>query len=598
MSSIIQHIQQAASKAMKALYDVDIAAESIVIQETKKEFEGDFTLVVFPFARYRLGKPEQIGTSLGGLLVETVAEIESFNVIKGFLNLGLKADWWVQFISSAMSDEDYFQTKAGEGQTVVVEYCSPNTNKPLHLGHLRNIILGYSLTQILAANGYNSIPTCLFNDRGTNISKSMHAWLQSGKQETPETAEVKGDKLVGKYYVDYSLQLAKEVGELMQQGMSKEEATKAAPSTKAIQDMLIKWENGDKEVRSLWKTMNNWVYEAYEDTFKRLGVSFQRFYYESEVYQRGRETVEEGLEMGIFYKDDKGSVVVDNSDVKLDKKVLLRSNGTSLYITQDLAIAADKYNEFHMDKSIYVVGDEQNYHFQVLFAVLKKLQKPYAEGLFHLSYGMVDLPSGKMKSREGTTVDVDDLVEEVKQKAKEETQKLGKTEGMTESELDQLYETLGLGALKYYLAKVDPKKRMLFNPAESVDLHGHTGPFIQSSYTRTASLQRKRAELELPAFHPDLPLEDALNDGERALIKRLFQYSSVLQEAAAGYNPSLIANYAYELAREFNRFYHGPKILQAEKPNSSAFRFALSEFAGKAMKESMALLGIEMPSRM
>lgn len=598
MSSIIQTIQQAASQAMQTTYGVEIAAESIVIQETKKEFDGDFTLVVFPFARYRLGKPEVIGETLGRVLVELVPEIEAFNVIKGFLNLSLKADWWVKYIANAMQDEGYFSSDLGKGQTVVVEYCSPNTNKPLHLGHLRNIVLGYSVTEILKANGYTAIPTCLFNDRGTNISKSMYSWQQSGTGDTPESTGMKGDKLVGKYYVDYSIKLAQEINELVEGGMERKEAEKAAASSKAIQEMLIKWEDGDPATRQLWESMNNWVYEAYNDTFKRLGVEFKQFYYESQVYQRGRETVEEGLEKGIFYKDEAGSVVVDNSDVKLDKKVLLRSNGTSLYITQDLAIAADKYNEFHMDKSIYVVGDEQNYHFQVLFAVLKKLEKPYAEGLFHLSYGMVDLPSGKMKSREGTTVDIDDLVEEVKQKAKEETQRLGKTEGMNEAELDQLYEMLGMGGLKYFLAKVDPKKRMLFNPEESVDLQGHTGPFIQYSSTRIASLVRKQADLNLPAYSAALDLEDPLNEGERKLIKRLFQYKGVLEEAAHSYNPSLIANYAYELARDFNRFYQGPKILQSEKPNTSSFRFALSEFTGKALEESLKLLGIQVPDRM
>lgn len=583
---------------MHTTYGVEIAAETIVIQETKKEFDGDFTLVVFPFARFRLGKPEIIGETLGRVLVELVPEIEDFNVIKGFLNLSLKADWWVSFFANAVQDEQYFTTNIGEGKTVVVEYCSPNTNKPLHLGHLRNIILGYSVTEILKANGYTAIPTCLFNDRGTNISKSMYSWQQDGNGDTPESTGLKGDKLVGKYYVDYSVKLAEEVAQLLDTGMDRKEAEKAAPSSQAIQEMLIKWEEGDPETRELWETMNGWVYEAYKDTFQRLGVEFQQFYYESKVYQRGRETVQEGLERGIFFKDDAGSVVVDNSDVKLDKKVLLRSNGTSLYITQDLAIAADKYNEFHMDKSIYVVGDEQNYHFQVLFAVLKKLQKPYAEGLFHLSYGMVDLPSGKMKSREGTTVDIDDLVEEVKQKAKEETQRLGKTEGMTEAELDQLYEVLGMGGLKYFLAKVDPKKRMLFNPEESVDLQGHTGPFIQYSSTRIASLVRKQAELDLPSYTAELALEDPLNEGERSLIKRLFQYKALLQEAAHTYNPALIANYAYELARDFNRFYQGPKILQAEKPNTSSFRFALSAFTGKALKEALSLLGIAVPDRM
>lgn len=597
MSLITEKIQIAAAKAVMDAWNVEVLPEDLPVQETRKDFEGDFTLVVFPLTKHRIGSPQQIGETLGKALQEGVEEIESFNVVKGFLNLLLSEAYWRQFLNKNATEPGYYRQSVGKGKTVVVEYCSPNTNKPLHLGHLRNITLGYSLTQILAANGYKVIPTCLFNDRGTNISKSMHAWLVAGKEETPQQAGVKGDKLVGDYYVSFAKMLAAETAPLIEQGMSKKDAEKQSPSMQAVHNMTVKWEEGDQQIRDLWARMNGWVYEAFKDTFKRLGVHFDRFYYESEVYKRGKETVQEGLDKGIFYTNEDGSVEVDLTDEGMDKKTLLRSNGTTLYITQDLAIAEDKQREFNMDKSIYVVGNEQDYHFKVLFTILQKLGKPYGEGLFHLSYGMVDLPSGKMKSREGTTVEADDLMDEMVQKAAEESQKNpDKIQGMGAEELADLYEKLGVGALKYFLAKVDPKKRMLFDPNESIDLKGNTGPFIQYSYTRTQAVKRKAEDI--PAFDPANAPEEPMLDSERTVLKLLYKYPEVLREAGEGYNPALIANYAYDLAREYNRFYHEGKILRSDFPHTSAFRFVLSGWVGDTLKEAMGLLGIQVPDRM
>jgi arginyl-tRNA synthetase len=424
----------------------------------------------------------------------------------------------------------------------------------------------------------------------------MYAWQQAGRQETPQSAGVKGDKLVGDYYVQYARQLETEVAGQIAKGIDPEAAGKSAPSAQAVDEMLIRWEAGDPETRSLWERMNSWVYEAYAQTFARLGVHFDRYYYESELYQLGKDAVLRGLEKGVFYQKDDGSVWVDLTDDGLDHKLLIRSNGTSVYITQDIATAEARYEDYRMDRCVYVVGNEQEYHFKVLFLILKKLGLTFAEGLYHLSYGMVDLPSGKMKSREGTTVDADDLIDQVVTTAREATEELGKTEGMDGAELNELYERLGLGALKFFLLKVDPKKRMLFDPAESVDLHGHTGPFVQYAYTRSAAIRRKGAAVE--AFERTMQPEEALHENEIVLLRRIFKYRGVLQEAAEGYNPALIANYAYELAKEYNRFYHGDKILKPDSPQTSSFRFALSAFAGKTLLESMRLLGIEMPERM
>lgn len=594
--TIVQELQTQAAAAVAATYDIAVSPETFVVQETRREFEGDFTLVVFPLTKYKLGSPDQIGQKLGELLKARMPEIESHNTIKGFLNLKLSDAYWCEFLAKNWDDAGYTRNTHGEGKRIVVEYCSPNTNKPLHLGHLRNIVLGYALTEVLKANGYDTIPTCLFNDRGTNISKSMYAWLLDGKQATPESLGKRGDKLVGDYYVMYANRHKAEVKALMEEGLSEEEAEKQALTSQAIQEMTVKWENGDPDVRALWSRMNGWVYASMEQTFQRLGVRFERYYYESGIYQLGKETVTEGLEKGIFFQKADGSVWIDLAEDGLDQKLVLRKDGTSVYITQDLAVADEKYRDFAMDKSIYVVGNEQEYHFKVLFLILRKLGKSYSDGLYHLSYGMVDLPSGKMKSREGTTVEADDLMDEMEETARQATEELGKTEGMREEELQSLHRNIGLSALKFFLVKVDPKKRILFDPKESIDIHGHTGPFVQYAYTRTAALKRKAAEVA--PFASGMAPEDTLNENERILLRKLFQYSTVLKDAGDTYNPALIANYAYELAKDFNRFYQGDKIIQSERPHTSSFRLALSLLTGRVMKDAMALLGIEMPERM
>jgi len=596
MLPVISDIQQAASQSVMHLYDIEVRPEDFTVQETRKEFEGDFTLVIFPLMRYKLGSPAEVGERIGKDLRERLEYITGHNVIKGFLNLSLSDTFWLDFLAASYEDDRFLTLDKGNGKTVVVEYCSPNTNKPLHLGHLRNIVLGDSLTRLLQANGFKAIPTCLFNDRGTNISKSMYAWMQAGAKDTPESTGKKGDKLVGDFYVAYAKQYKDEVHKLMEQGMEEKEAKEQAASNQAIRQLTVKWEAEDPEVRGLWKKMNGWVYESMERTFERLGISFDTYYYESEVYLKGKETVEEGLEKGIFYRKPDGSIWIDLSEEGLDEKLVLRKDGTSIYITQDLAIADAKYEQYQMDRSIYVVGNEQEYHFKVLFSILKKLGKPYADGLFHLSYGMVDLPSGKMKSREGTTVEADDLMDQMDETAKTVTQELGKTEGMNEAELNKLYRTIGLGALKYFLLKVDPKKRILFNPAESVDIHGHTGPFIQYAYTRTAAIRRKAGEIA--PFRPGMVPESNVHEHERLLLRKLYQYPQILAEAAEQYNPAMIANYVYELARDYNRFYHGDKIVQLEQPVTSSYRLALSSFTGKVLESAMGLLGIEMPERM
>ncbi|MEM6632415.1 MAG: arginine--tRNA ligase [Bacteroidota bacterium] len=596
MLPIFTHIQQSAASCVKELYDTEIDPSSLSVQETRKEFEGDFTLVVFPLTRYKLGSPVQIGETLGKWLVEHVTEITKFNVIKGFLNLSLSDTFWYHFLAENYQNPAFLTRKEGNGQAIVVEFCSPNTNKPLHLGHLRNIVLGDALTRILGANGYKAIPTCLFNDRGTNISKSMYAWLDSHERETPESSGKKGDKLVGDYYVAYANRYKEEVAGLKESGLSKEEAEQQAPSQLAIRELTRKWEAGDPETLALWTKMNGWVYEAMEYTFERLGVKFDTYYYESQVYKKGKETVQEGLSEGIFYQKEDGSIWVDLSGEGLDQKLVLRKDGTSIYITQDLAIADAKYDQYKMNRSVYVVGNEQEYHFKVLFLILKKLGKAYSNGLFHLSYGMVDLPTGKMKSREGTTVEADDLIDEMVDTAQKITQELGKTEGMEVEELEKLYHTLGLGALKYFLVKVDPRKRILFKPDESIDINGHTGPFIQYAFTRTASLKRKGEEVL--EFSPDVRPESGMKEHERLLFRKIYQYPSVLKDAAESYNPAIIANYAFELAKDFNRFWHGDKIIQSDQPQTSSYRFALAQFTGQVLKASMGLLGIDMPERM
>jgi arginyl-tRNA synthetase len=591
-------IQQAAAAAIKDHFEVEIDPQILPVQETRKDFEGDFTLVVFPLSRYRLGAPHQVGETLGKLLVERLDIVSSYNVIKGFLNLSLTDEYWIQFLSDVHQNPDFLKTHQGKGQSIVVEYCSPNTNKPLHLGHLRNIVLGYSLTEILKANGYEAHPVCLYNDRGTAICKSMYAWQAAGKNDSPASTNKKGDVFVGDYYVAFSQMLKEQTAALVAQGMDEKEAEKAAEANQAINEMLIKWEAGDQEVRDLWKQMNGYVYEAHANTFKRLGVAYEKFYYESELYEEGKDAVLKGVDEGMFYKKEDGSVWIDLEDVKLDQKLLLRSNGTSIYITQDLGVADHKHADFNMQKSVYVVGNEQDYHFKVLFEILKKMDKPYADGLFHLSYGIVELPHGRMKSREGTIVEIDDLVDEVRvttAKATEESEKIG---GLDQTELSALYDQLALGAIKFFLIKVDPKKGMIFNPEESVQLQGHTGPYIQYAHARTRSILAKAASHELPTFQAGTSLEGALHHSEKELLMKLFQYKRALTEAAKNYNPAEIANYVYELAQSYSSFFANCRVIQSDHPNTSSFRLALSTFTGVVMKAALKLLGIEAPQKM
>lgn len=584
-------IIEAAVKAVKALYQTELNATEINLQPTRKEFEGQVTIVTFPFTKISRKSPEQTGAEIGAYLKNEIAEIAGFNVIKGFLNISLSDAYWInQFYTEILPDT--FARPKPNGKKVMVEYSSPNTNKPLHLGHVRNNLLGYSVAEILKADGYEVIKSNLVNDRGIHICKSMLAWQRFGNGETPESAREKGDHLVGKYYVRFDKEYKSQIDELKSFGQTEEEAKKNAPIIKEAQEMLQQWEAGNEEVINLWKTMNLWVYDGFGKTYDALGVNFDKFYYESNTYLLGKDIVEEGLEKGVFFKKDDGSVWIDLTDDGLDQKLVLRSDGTSVYMTQDMGTAQLKYKDFQMDESIYVVGNEQDYHFKVLFLILEKLGKSWANGLYHLSYGMVDLPSGKMKSREGTVVDADDLIAEMEQTAKEQTEALGKVENYSGEEKSELYHTIGLGALKYFLLKVDPKKRLLFDPNESVDFQGHTGPFIQYTHARIRSVL-SRAELS------STPIEiKSLDAEERDLILTLSQFPETISLAASGYSPAIIANYVYELAKAFNKFYHEKSILQAEDEITKQFRLQLSAASAKVIKKSMKLLGIEVPERM
>ena len=586
-------IIEATQKAVKHLYNIEIAAGDVSLQETRKEFDGQITIVTFPFTRFSKKSPEQTGTDIGAYLQNELSEVAAFNVIKGFLNISLSDSYWKNQLYIDILP-DAFSVFEPNGKKVMVEYSSPNTNKPLHLGHVRNNLLGFSVSEILAAAGYEVIKSNLVNDRGIHICKSMLAWQKFGEGETPESSGLKGDHLVGKYYVEFDKAYKVEIEALKATGQTEDEAKKNAPLIKEAQQMLLKWEAGDEEVIDLWKTMNGWVYAGFTDTYKKLGVSFDKFYYESNTYLLGKDIIEEGLAKGVFFKKEDNSVWIDLTAEGLDQKLVLRSDGTSVYITQDMGTAQLKYNDYHMDKSIYVVGNEQDYHFKVLFTILNRLGKEGADGLFHLSYGMVDLPSGKMKSREGTVVDADDLMAEMEKTAKEQTEAMGKVDGFSEEEKLELYHTIGMGALKYFLLKVDPKKRLLFDPNESVDFQGHTGPFIQYTHARIRSvLNRASATDEVLA-----KTYDQLASQELDLIVSLTQFPDVIKAAAEAYSPALIANYIYELAKIYNKFYHEKSILQAEDEASKQFRLLLSAAAGKVIKKGMALLGIEVPERM
>lgn len=591
--SFQQKLTEHVKTVLNTLYQIDIANDQITFQETRKEFDGQVTLVVFPYVRYSKQSPEDTGKAIGEELRKLISEIASFNVVKGFLNLSLRDSFWVEVLQEDLIKPNFGQLPDRK-ESIMVEYSSPNTNKPLHLGHIRNNLLGYSISEILKAAGYKVIKSNLVNDRGIHICKSMLAWQLFGQGETPITTGMKGDHFVGKYYVLFDKEYKKQVEELIASGQTEEEANKNAPIILQAQTMLQKWEAGDEEVLHLWKTMNDWVYKGFDETYKRLGVDFDKFYYESDTYLLGREVVEKGLEEGIFFRKEDNSIWVDLTEEGLDEKLLLRGDGTSVYITQDIGTAQLKYDDYQVDKSIYVVGNEQDYHFKVLFAILKKLDKKWVNELYHLSYGMVDLPSGKMKSREGTVVDADDLMDEMYTTSKSRTEELGKTDGLTENDKHELYETIGLGALKYFLLKVEPKKRLLFDPSESIDFQGNTGPFIQYTHARIKSVLR-RGEVDLGK---KLNVDKILMPSERDLIQSMSNYPKIVEAAAHELSPALIANYVYDLAKLFNKFYHEESILKAEEESDRVFRLQLSSATASIIASSMKLLGINVPERM
>lgn len=587
-------------EGVSALYGEKIGLEAVTLQETRREFDGQLTLVVFPMTRFSKKSPEMTGGELGEFLQSRIPEIEAFNVVKGFLNLVLSDAYWIGLFRQTI-DQSQFGVFPDKGRQVMVEYSSPNTNKPLHLGHIRNNLLGYSVAEILKAYGYHVIKANLVNDRGIHICKSMLAWQRWGEGETPASTGIKGDHLVGKYYVVFDQQYKMEIEELKKQGQSEDDAKKNAPLMLAAQEMLRKWEAGDSDVLQLWKTMNGWVYEGFEQTYTRLGVDFDKFYYESDTYLLGKDLVQEGLDKGVFFKKEDGSVWVDLTEEGLDEKLVLRGDGTSVYMTQDLGTAQLKYDDFQIDESIYVVGNEQDYHFKVLFLILKKLGKTWAEGLFHLSYGMVDLPSGKMKSREGTVVDADELMDEMYATAQERTESLGKTGQLSETEKSALYEMIGMGALKFFLLKVEPKKRLLFDPRESIDFQGHTGPFVQYTYARIRSLLAKGdVSVEAPAGADSVASEapQSLSATELELILHLRNFPSALAAAAREFSPALVAGYVYELAKLYNKFYHEEPILKAEDEVVKAFRLRISAVTARMIERNMGLLGISVPERM
>lgn len=585
-------IRETVNGALKGLYGVEADASTYQVNETKPEFEGDYTVVLFALVKSLRKSPEQLGQELGTALVAANPEFYTgYNVIKGFLNLTIADAYWRQFLGTAYADAK-FGFSASTGRKVMVEYSSPNTNKPLHLGHLRNNFLGWSIAEILQAGGNEVVKSCVVNDRGIHICKSMIAWKIFGNGATPESTGIKGDHLVGDYYVKFNDVYKAEIGKLVTEGKSKEEAEKEAPIMKAAQQMLVDWEAGDAEVISIWKMMNSWVYAGFDQTYQRIGSDFERVYYESQTYLLGKKMVDEGLAKGVFVKKEDGSVWIDLTADGLDEKIVQRKDGTAVYITQDIGLAIDKYNEYKCDESIYVVGDEQNYHFKVLKLICEKLGLPSAEGIYHLSYGMVELPTGKMKSREGTVVDADDIVQEMVNISAKHTQELGKVKDFTDAELSDLYETLGLGALKFFLLRVDPKKKMIFNPEESIDFHGFTGPFIQYTHARIRSILRKAGEVpETQATTPLLPLE-------KKLVVTLEQYGSMIQQAVADHNPSLIAIYVYNLAKTYNSFYTEHSVTHAESEEKKSLRLQLSLFTANVIRSGMGLLGIRVPERM
>ena len=582
-------------KAVLETYQVTLG--TVEFQATRKDFPGDITVVVFPMLRVVKGNPVQIGESLGQYLVDNVTEVKGFNVVKGFLNLELSDRYFLQFFDTIKSDDFYgFVTPKAGNKAIMVEYSSPNTNKPLHLGHIRNNLLGYSVSEVLKAAGNKVYKTQIINDRGIHICKSMLAWKRYGNGETPETSGLKGDKLVGNYYVKFDQEYKKEIEALITQGKSEEEAKKRAPILLEAQEMLRKWEAGDDETVALWKTMNGWVYEGFEETYRNLGVDFDCLYYESDTYLLGKEFVAEGLKKGVFFKKEDGSVWCDLTEDGLDEKIVLRADGTAVYMTQDIGTAIQRIKDYpDVGGMVYTVGNEQDYHFKVLFLILQKLGFDWAQNLYHLSYGMVDLPSGKMKSREGTVVDADDLITEMTQTAEDISKELGKLDGFSETEKQNIYRIIGLGALKYYILKVDPKKRILFDPKESVDFQGNTGPFIQYTYARIQSILRKAVvDYNISFSASDI----SLFDKEKELLKQVQLFPEIVQNAAEMHSPALVANYTYDLVKEFNSFYQNISILGAETKEEVTFRVELSKVVGTTIKNAFSLLGIEMPERM
>ena len=578
--------------AVKSIYKAELP--TVELQPTRKDFEGDITAVVFPMLRVIKGNPVQIGEAIGNYLVENVEEIEKFNVVQGFLNIVLSDSYYLNFFNSITDFSSYGKVPQGS-EALMVEYSSPNTNKPLHLGHVRNVLLGYSVSEIEKAAGKKVYKTQIINDRGIHICKSMLAWEKFGNGETPDSTNLKGDKLVGNYYVKFDKEYKKEIEALKAEGKTEDEAKAQAPLILEAQNMLRKWEAGDKETVALWNKMNGWVYEGFEETYKSIGVDFDFYYYESDTYLLGKDIIDEGIKKGVFFTKDDGSVWCDLTEDGLDEKLVLRSDGTAVYMTQDLGTAVQRVKD-HQDVGgmIYTVGNEQDYHFKVLFLILKKLGYTWAENLFHLSYGMVDLPSGKMKSREGTVVDADDLISQMVSTAREISEELGKIDEFSDAEKDELYKTIGLGALKYYILKVDPKKRILFNPEESVDFQGNTGPFIQYTYARIQSILRKAATTSQSINFSDVKMHPK----EKELIKIIKQYPEAIQLAAQNYSPALIANYTYDLVKEFNSFYQNVPILATDNEVEKAFRVKLSEAVAQIIKSAFALLGIQVPERM
>ncbi len=595
--NIEHYLSSSISPVINELFGLTTNSNDIILQKTKKEFEGDFTLVTFPYIKAAKATPEKTGELIGELLLKNNPSITKFNVVKGFLNFSLSNDFWLnEFICISKTDNYGIKPAKSSGKQIMLEYSSPNTNKPLHLGHVRNNLLGYSVATIMKTQGHDVIKVNLVNDRGIHICKSMIAWNLFGNGETPQSSGLKGDHLVGKYYVIFDKEYKKEIQTLIDSGVTKDDAEKQAPIMLQTQEMLLKWEASDKETIDLWKMMNGWVYDGFAISYKKLGVDFDKMYYESNTYLLGKEVVQEGLAKGVFYKKENGSVAIDLTEDKLDEKIVLRSDGTSVYITQDMGTAIERFKEFPaISQMIYTVGNEQDYHFKVLFKILEKLGYNWAKECYHLSYGMVELPEGKMKSREGTVVDADDLMDGMVATAKETTEELGKVEGFTQDELETLYQTIGMGALKYFILKVDPKKKMLFDPKESIDFNGHTGPFIQYTHARIKSILRK-FEGNIQAISISEAI--TLHEKEKELIKLQYEFPIILTESANTYNPAVVANYIYELTKLFNQFYNECPVLKEENTTIKEFRIKLIDTTANIIKNGMLCLGIDVPERM